>query len=60
VIWPSKSARNFIPTSIALFSSPSATLGAAKSKSVARGVTGSEAADALPVPTAFFAATRNA
>src|SRR4051812_49961222 len=56
---PSTSDLNFTPRAIALESPPSAVAGAAKSNSVARGTTASEALDSGPVATAFVALTVN-
>jgi type IV pilus biogenesis protein CpaD/CtpE len=59
VIAPSYSALNLTPSSTDVVSPESTSVGVAKSKIVACGVTASDAADAGPVPTSFVAVTLN-
>src|SRR3954454_476307 len=56
---PSKSERNFTPSSTGVESPESTVVGVSKSRIVACGVTEFEAADVLPVPASLVAETLN-
>jgi hypothetical protein len=56
---PSTVARNLTPSTTEDPSPASITGGVPSSKSDARGVVAADGADAVPVPAAFVAATRN-